>query len=94
MDVVNPDKCKRLVTRTSSLVSDMDRTKDIVIHQHINQFFYMQKNEELMLLVKMLSEPEADTVTIASFMESKYREIFFVWRSDIRWLRGYLNNQK
>lgn len=94
MEFVNPEKCKRLVIRTSSLVNDMDRTKDIVIHQHINQFYYMQRNEELMILVKMLGEPGADRAAIASFIESKYREIFFVWRSDIRWLRNYLKNQK
>ncbi len=76
------------------LVTYLNDRNDLVVHQQLNQSFYMQKIEELRLLTAKFDEIKKSLDTLASGIEEKYNLCFEQWRKDARWLNSYDLNRR
>lgn len=79
----------KLVKRLDQLVTDLRKHHNIPVHSHINQFYYMQKIEELKLLQQQLSDAAKRMKFVQDLCDEKYNEIFHRWSKDARWLNRY-----
>jgi len=59
-------------------------------HQHVDQFYYMQKLEELALLEDSISETLKRLKFLQERFESEYEEVYCRWRKDVRWMNNWM----
>jgi hypothetical protein len=85
------DTCKltKLVDRLQRFSTELEKIKDLNVHQRINQFYYMQKKAELLVLSDQLEETRKRLSQLAEFLEKEYTSVVSQWINDIRWLRTY-----
>jgi hypothetical protein len=83
-------KIFKLIHRLKALISCLEDQSDLVIHQKIDQFFYMTKSEELKILLAQLEEEKKRLEITNGRLETKYEEIFRQWQKDARLLNTYL----
>jgi len=92
--MINHEKLPKLIARMQHLVTYLNDRNDLVVHQQLNQSFYMQKIEELRLLTAKYDEIKKSLDTLASGIEEKYNLCFEQWRKDARWLNSYNLNKR
>ena len=101
MQSINPGKLEKLEKYIRKLVEDLNGKDQLKIRLAINEFYYIQKAEEL----KILKERCQDAPIIEEILQDKlcehYNEIFCSWRHDVRLLNkhattvsGILPNEK
>lgn len=91
--MIDPLKCLKLVQRLECMVSTLEDNNEYAIHFNINQFFYMQRAEELRMMVEQFRENGAESEAAARRMDESYVATYHQWRKDIRWLNTYLHNR-
>jgi hypothetical protein len=93
--VLSHDKrIKRLLLRIHSLVGMLKRERNsLVVHRAVDQFYYMQKAEQLMLLQEQLREAQERLRIIENRIDEEYRGIFYSWVKDVRWLHRNIIRQ-
>jgi hypothetical protein len=84
-------KLERMLRRLTALVRVLDDRNDLVIHRHVNQFYYMQKVEELRLLIGEIVEIRERCEVLVAIVETLYPEIYHCWKKDVRWLHIHLH---
>ena len=67
-----------------------DHHRDYIIQQRIDQFYYMQTQEELKLLSEQLVDTSLRLAAFQKALDNKYLEAYFKWSSDVRWLKRYI----
>jgi len=87
-----PDKIQRLIDVINRLVRHVDRHRSLTITHRIDDSYYMQKSEELRLLLEKLMEHEEKMRLLQSRICSRYQEVFYQWKGDYRWLNKHLRN--
>ncbi|PZR02896.1 MAG: hypothetical protein DI539_27305 [Flavobacterium psychrophilum] len=92
--MIDHEKLPKLIERMQYLVTYLNDRNDLVVHQQLNQSFYMQKIEELKLLAAKFDEIKKTFDTLASGIEEKYNLCFEQWRKDARWLNSYNLNKR
>ena len=85
-------KCSRLADRLKHLMSSLD-FYDLHIHQHIDEFYYLTKLEELKILVSQYEVEKKKLDATMQLVDLKYIEVFHQWRKDARWLCSYQNDR-
>lgn len=101
MQTINPGKLEKLEKHIRKLVEDLNEKDQLNVRLAINEFYYMEKAEEL----KILKERCQDAPIIEEILQERvcehYIEIFCSWRHDVRWLNkhvtavsGILPNEK
>jgi hypothetical protein len=88
--VITDDKLDKFLKHLDRLVSDLISHHDLPVHSSIDQFYYMQKIEELKLLKSRLDEEIKRMTLIREALGSAYEETFNRWRKDARWLNQRL----
>ena len=94
MQMLDPNKAKKLIHHLQSLISVLESQNDLRISQRINQSYYMQKAEELKQAMQMIEEAVKRVDHITRVTDSIYFEVSKNWNRDIRWLNTYLLNKK
>ncbi|MFZ6013682.1 MAG: hypothetical protein ACOYXT_25305 [Bacteroidota bacterium] len=92
--MIDHEKLPKLIARMQHLVVYLNDRNDLVVHQQLNQSFYMQKIEELKLLTAKFDEVRKSLDIMASAIEEKYNVCFEQWRKDARWLNSYNMNKR
>lgn len=82
----NEQKLEKFIQRIEDFILELKRNNTIPVHAQINQFFYMQKLEELKLLVTSVRENVKRLEDLEATLEVSRREIFLAWKRDARWL--------
>lgn len=72
------------------MVRDLVRHNTLTVHQTVNQFYYMQKAEELKLLQAQLEETQKKLELIQKRIYEHYLETYHKWRRDALWLNRFL----
>jgi hypothetical protein len=62
--------------------------------QHVDQFHYMQKLEELAQLENSISETLERLKFLQNRFDSEYEEVFCRWRKDVRWMNKLMIRSK
>ncbi len=89
-----PEKLHKLIDRMELLVGDLRVRKDLVIHQRINLFFYMQKIEELKMLLEQIDEIRRELERMSSQLQTNYDLCVTRWYEDARWLNSYIMRER
>ena len=82
-------KLAKLIERMEALVTYLNDRSDLMAHQQVNQFFYMQKIEELQTLLRQFNDATERVEMLAFRIDQSYRLCFAQWRKDARWLNSY-----
>jgi hypothetical protein len=92
--MIDSEKCRKLVRCLQRLTSDLTNNKEYNVHSHINQFFYMQRAEELKLILEQFEEAKANLTTANLRMNEKYTSTYHQWKKDVRWLNAHLHHRR
>ena len=85
-------RIKRLLLRIHSLVGTLKRERNsLTVHRAIDQFYYMQKSEQLAILQEQLREAQERLRLIEVRVDEEYRSVFFSWVRDVRWLHRHMD---
>lgn len=68
------------------LVIYLNERNNLILHQQVNQFFYMQKIEELKMLLRQLEEINKSLDVVTLRIHEHYRLCFAQWSKDARWI--------
>jgi hypothetical protein len=81
----------KLIQRLDELIEELgEQRHDLPINNHISQFYYMQKREELKNLNEKLIEAMERLKFFEDSLDFKYKEVFQSWHKDVRWMNTYL----
>lgn len=83
------EKLPKLIERMQRLVTYLNDRNDLVTHQQVNQFFYMQKIEELKMLLKQFEETKQMLQSLTRRIDEHYLLCFEQWRKDVRWINSH-----
>jgi hypothetical protein len=90
--ITQESKLERLIHRLDGMVSSLGKHPyDIAIHRRIDQFYYMEKREQLEVLRNQLTETLEKLIALQSKIESEYTHVSGRWCEDVRWMNRYLN---
>jgi hypothetical protein len=82
--MIRPEKIRRFVSQIQLLIKTLDSNQELVLHREIDQFYYMQKREELKVLLEKFDDVETRMKTLSELIDSCYSEVFCEWRKDVR----------
>jgi division protein CdvB (Snf7/Vps24/ESCRT-III family) len=80
------EKPTKLIDRMQRLVTYLNERNNLILHQQVNQFFYMQKIEELKMLLKQLEEINKSLDAVTLRIHEHYSLCFAQWSKDARWV--------
>lgn len=80
------EKLDKFLKRVEMLIDDCGRFNRLGLNDHVNQFYFMQKCEELRLLQDQVAEAQKRLDFFRGRFESEYGEVFRRWQRDARWL--------
>jgi hypothetical protein len=80
------NNAKKLLRRIDEIVCALNGKKSFQVHQHVDQFYYMEKRAELSLLIEEREKLVERLAVVDRWIDVKYSEIFCRWKVDIRLL--------
>jgi hypothetical protein len=80
-------KLNKFIDKLQDLVRQLEHERNVVVHQHVNQFYYMQKIAELKALAEQFAEAEERVAVVSGWIDEEYANLFRQWRKDLHWLR-------
>ncbi len=92
--MIQCEKLSKLIERMQRIVTHLNDRNDLVLHQQVNQFFYMQKAEELKMLLDQFDDLRKSLESLTCRIDENYSLCFAQWRKDVRWLNTYLQNRE
>lgn len=87
--MIEPEKLLKLIERMQHLANYLNDRNNLVIHQQVDQLFYMQKIEELKILLSQFEEISKRLETLRSRIDENYSLCFAQWCKDSRWLNSH-----
>ena len=78
------EKLDKMIHRLLKVVNQLDDSLDLTLHRKIDQFYYMQKAEELKFLKEEYVEAMANVQRIQNRLDIDYPLIFETWKRDLR----------
>jgi DNA repair ATPase RecN len=99
MPVAKPEK---LYVRIQKLMDMLSKHhKSLHVHSKINEFYYMQKVEELRQLEESITNAYQSIANARERLESlkhnydtEYTKLYCSWKKDVRWVNRFVNRQK
>lgn len=80
-------KVEKLVVKIHQLLSNIPEFGgDLVVRRCIDRYYYLQKVEELHLLNEAVRKLRVSQEQLMQY----YREVYFRWSNDVRWLNRHL----
>lgn len=86
MQSINPGQLEKLEKYIRKLVEDLNGNDQLNVRLAINEFYYMQKAEELKILREQGQEEPIKLEILQDRVRKHYNEIFCSWRHDVRLL--------
>lgn len=81
----------RLLQHYDRISTALFKHCDLTVHRHINHSYYLQRIEEMKILLDQLAEAEAKLELIHLRLREHYVKSFQQWRKDARWLSTYVH---
>jgi hypothetical protein len=92
--IPQPEKLAKLIGKMQLLVNVLGERTELVVHQRVDQFFYMQKIEELKILGAQLEDMRRNLEHLTSRVQVSYMTCLAEWKRDARWLNAYLMRRR
>jgi tetrahydrodipicolinate N-succinyltransferase len=87
-----PDKLYERVKKLVNILSE--NHKNLHVHNNINEFYYMQKVEELKQLEESITDAYLRLESLSSKYHAEYTQLYFNWKKDARWINKLVNLEK
>jgi hypothetical protein len=84
-------KFSKLLQRLEKISEMLVQHPDFRIHRYVNHSYYLQRIEEMRILLDQLTEAEIRLEIIQHRLRNHYHCSFHQWNKDARWLSGYLH---
>ena len=85
--MTNPQKILKFMKRIKRLLFYLeDEQLNFTLHQHVDQFYYMQSLEELATLFSQVQEAQQRMHLVTMRLDLKYEQTFQKWRQDTLWI--------
>ena len=84
------ENVRRLTVHIQQLVNELTRHNTLLVHKRINQSYYMQKHQELLLLSEQLTSARRQLDRVVRRAALHYEQVFLTWLPDVRWLQQHL----
>lgn len=94
MTTGNKEKLNKLLEKVGRLIEMMEANQDLLIHERIDQFYYMERAEELKVLAAQICEFERSIEVFQGQIVLRYEELVTRWSKDVRWLTQHLRHQE
>lgn len=89
-----PEKrLQKFLEKLEALSTQLYREQSVGLHQAINQFYYLQKTEEMKYFLAKLRELEEQQARLAKMIETEYSQVYQQWRKDVRVLSNHQGNK-
>lgn len=82
----DPSKISKFIDKLRKITADLEELRIIQVHQHVNQFYYMQKAAELSMLHEQLTQVMEKQLALNDLIDVIYPDVFVQWQKDARWL--------
>ncbi|RAW01566.1 hypothetical protein DQQ10_07865 [Pseudochryseolinea flava] len=82
-------KVTRLIGKLKNVVTYLDQNRTLYVHQHIDQFFYMQRIQEIVTLVEQFDVVETRMNDIQRKLDTMCVHTITRLREDISWIRKH-----
>lgn len=82
--LMSVEKLDKVINHLQEMVHRLDKSFDLQLHKTVDQFYYMQKVEELKFLKDEYEVAIANLKRIQNRLENDYPLIFETWRRDVR----------
>ena len=86
----DPKRLSKLISSLERLIQQLESHQEITIHQHIQQFSYMEQVEELKMLMEQSEAAHKRAALFSRWAQASYLAAYKQWRKDARWLNQYL----
>lgn len=80
------DKVLKLSAKLKIFIKRLDGLNALVVHQRIDQFYYMQKLSELEVLTSRLEDIRLREENVIQQINKVYNDVGREWSKDVRWL--------
>lgn len=94
MAKVSNEAYQQLIERLEEMVREIRTNRHAEITENLDDFWYMQKSAELILLKEQFTEAFKRTRELREWMDRKYMEIGRQYKNDLRWLKKYHERKK
>jgi hypothetical protein len=84
-------KVHRLIQRLNQLTSYIKESGTLAIQYRINDSYYLEKKEELQVLLQQLEGAYARLSQLQDKIEQEYKVVFCNWQADMRWLNHHIS---
>lgn len=88
-ETISSKKLEKFNRYILTMVKALGRDQSLIVHQRINESFYLQKKEEFRLLREQLEEAERKMVDVQARVTEHYKSAYCIWRKDVRWLHAH-----
>lgn len=86
------EKLAKLIDRLEGMQQEVERLNDARIYQRIGMHQYQNDARELKHTICRILSLRAQEQQMLSIAEEKYRTLFQLWKSDIRWIQQFKSN--
>ena len=88
------ERVAKLIQKLNHFIDCLDSRQALIVHQRINQSYYMQKATELSILYEQLNELLEKEAIIKNLLGQIYPDILMHWRKDFIWLSRHERETK
>jgi predicted Zn-dependent peptidase len=83
------NKYLKLISKLRDFADTLRSERSLAIHKQIDQFYYLQKQEELLFLLEQYDEAAKKLEKFEAMIEDKYLSSLCQWQKDVRWFNQY-----
>lgn len=91
--MTDPKQVAKLIRAVQKLSQCLKKEQDLHIHSQINQFYLMEKCEELSILSEQLVALQQKTEVLSAHLTLEYNTVFIYWRRSSKLFNLYLRNR-
>lgn len=91
---VDQQRIEALMEEISRFVGQLTIDVDIVVHRQINQFFYMEKREELRTLNERIAELNSRILLMQTQRDLCHNQVRERLEADSKWLTEYRDHRR
>ena len=84
--MVDKKKILKLLERLQHMVRHLEMQRNLTLHQHVSQFYYMESIEEISTLFQQYEDAQAKMQLISERIALRYESTFHQWRHDVLWI--------
>ena len=84
--MVDKNKILKLLERLQHMVRHLEMHRNLTLHQHVSQFYYMESIEEISTLFQQYEDAQAKMRLVSERIALRYESTFQQWRHDVLWI--------